>query len=293
MTLRDWFLTAQERANPGSELPVWTTGNLAEPLIHGSAYFDRLVSEVEALRAGDHLFFTDWRGDPDERMRPDGPTVAQLVRPGRPARGDRQGPGLALPPRQALLQRGGEPRPQRDGPRGRRRGAARPAGPARSARTTRSWWCCATPTTRAATSRSPAASTCATAAGTTPRTPATRSRSACPPGTARPRPGTTCSSRCAARWSARWTPSFRERWTDPMPLDSENPLAYAPGPAARHGPHPGPAARAAGRPAAGGPHHVQVLRTYPAVRPRYSVRPGRRTHRGPRLHQGGTPGPAG
>jgi hypothetical protein len=47
VTLRDWFLTAQERANPASELPVWTDGNLAEPLIHGAAYFDRLVSEVE------------------------------------------------------------------------------------------------------------------------------------------------------------------------------------------------------------------------------------------------------
>jgi phosphatidylserine/phosphatidylglycerophosphate/cardiolipin synthase-like enzyme len=33
---------------------------------------------VEALRQGDYLFFTDWRGDPDERMRDDGPTIAEL-----------------------------------------------------------------------------------------------------------------------------------------------------------------------------------------------------------------------
>ena len=32
----------------------------------------------EASRAGDHLFFTDWRGDPDERLRDDGPTIAEL-----------------------------------------------------------------------------------------------------------------------------------------------------------------------------------------------------------------------
>ncbi|HEY0000060.1 MAG TPA: phospholipase D-like domain-containing protein [Actinoplanes sp.] len=30
------------------------------------------------MREGDHLFFTDWRGDPDERMRDDGPTIAEL-----------------------------------------------------------------------------------------------------------------------------------------------------------------------------------------------------------------------
>ena len=53
-------------------------GNRAEPLIHGSTYFDHLATEVEALRAGDHLFFTDWRGDPDEKMRDDGPTVGEL-----------------------------------------------------------------------------------------------------------------------------------------------------------------------------------------------------------------------
>jgi phosphatidylserine/phosphatidylglycerophosphate/cardiolipin synthase-like enzyme len=76
--LTDWFLTAAERGNPDSHLPAWCEGNRAEPLIHGSTYFDHLVTEVEALRAGDHLFFTDWRGDPDEKMRDGGPTVAEL-----------------------------------------------------------------------------------------------------------------------------------------------------------------------------------------------------------------------
>jgi phosphatidylserine/phosphatidylglycerophosphate/cardiolipin synthase-like enzyme len=73
-----WLLSAEERGNPATEIPAWTTGNLARPLVHGSEYFDRLVEEVEALDAGDHLFFTDWRGDPDERLRDDGPTVAEL-----------------------------------------------------------------------------------------------------------------------------------------------------------------------------------------------------------------------
>jgi phosphatidylserine/phosphatidylglycerophosphate/cardiolipin synthase-like enzyme len=73
-----WLLTAEERGNPATALPAYTHGNLAVPLVHGSTYFDRLVECVEARDEGDHLFFTDWRGDPDERLRPGGPTVAQL-----------------------------------------------------------------------------------------------------------------------------------------------------------------------------------------------------------------------
>jgi len=75
----DWFLSEQERGNPDSSIPTWCAGNTAEPLIHGITYFDRLATEVDSLRAGDHLFFTDWRGDPDELLRPDGPRVAALV----------------------------------------------------------------------------------------------------------------------------------------------------------------------------------------------------------------------
>src|SRR5690349_9508710 len=78
VAVRDWFLSAEERGNPNSSIPTWCTGNTAEPLIHGKTYFDRLVTEVESLQAGDHLFFTDWRGDPDELMRDGGPTIAEL-----------------------------------------------------------------------------------------------------------------------------------------------------------------------------------------------------------------------
>ena len=54
-----WLLTTDERGNPAAGLPAWTAGNLAEPLVHGSVYFDRLVTAVEQLGEGDHLFFTD------------------------------------------------------------------------------------------------------------------------------------------------------------------------------------------------------------------------------------------
>ena len=74
----EWFLTPTERGNPATRLPAWCDGNRVEPLVHGATYFDRLATEVEALRSGDHLFFTDWRGDPDEKMRDGGPTIAEL-----------------------------------------------------------------------------------------------------------------------------------------------------------------------------------------------------------------------
>lgn len=54
-------------------------GNRVEPLIHGATYFARLKRAVEATGPGDQIFFTDWRGDADERLAPDGPTVADLL----------------------------------------------------------------------------------------------------------------------------------------------------------------------------------------------------------------------
>ncbi len=77
--LADWFLTAEERGNPASAIASWCAGSRAEPLIHGATYFDQLVNEVEALGDGDYVFFTDWRGDPDQKMREDGPTVRELL----------------------------------------------------------------------------------------------------------------------------------------------------------------------------------------------------------------------
>jgi phosphatidylserine/phosphatidylglycerophosphate/cardiolipin synthase-like enzyme len=74
----EWFLTAAERGNPDTDLPDWCEGSLAEPLVHGRTYFDRLATEVEACGPGDYVFFTDWRGDPDQKMRDGGPTVAEM-----------------------------------------------------------------------------------------------------------------------------------------------------------------------------------------------------------------------
>jgi phosphatidylserine/phosphatidylglycerophosphate/cardiolipin synthase-like enzyme len=77
--LDDWFLTAEGRGNPATAVDTWTTGNRVRPLVHGAAYFAELLAAVRALRPGDHLFFTDWRGDPDERLAGPGTEVATVL----------------------------------------------------------------------------------------------------------------------------------------------------------------------------------------------------------------------
>lgn len=84
MALEDWFLSIKERGNPQTVLSsrhpgrTHTDGNEVQPHIDGAAYFAALRAAIEATRAGDLLFFTDWRGDPDERIGADGPTAAAL-----------------------------------------------------------------------------------------------------------------------------------------------------------------------------------------------------------------------
>ncbi|WP_084960977.1 phospholipase D family protein [Thermoactinospora rubra] len=79
MRLEDWFLTEEERGNPATRLEPWTTGNLVRPLIHGATYFRELKRCVDALEKDDLLLFTDWRGDPDERLTDGGPGVARVM----------------------------------------------------------------------------------------------------------------------------------------------------------------------------------------------------------------------
>lgn len=81
-----WFLSGAERGNVatgvhagGAGSPSWSEGNLVRPLIHGVTYFARLHEELSALHAGDRVWFTDWRGDADERLTADGPTIGELL----------------------------------------------------------------------------------------------------------------------------------------------------------------------------------------------------------------------
>ena len=87
MDRTEWLLTPAERDNPdtvldrrhGPDGPAWTEGNDVRPLVHGSTYFARLHEVVTGLGEGDLLCFTDWRGDPDERLTgEDGSEVGQV-----------------------------------------------------------------------------------------------------------------------------------------------------------------------------------------------------------------------
>jgi phosphatidylserine/phosphatidylglycerophosphate/cardiolipin synthase-like enzyme len=70
-----WLLTKTDRANPDSRIDgahpgqqAWSEGNLVRPLIHGATYFAELSEVIEATRAGDLVYFTDWQGDADELL---------------------------------------------------------------------------------------------------------------------------------------------------------------------------------------------------------------------------------
>ena len=74
----DWFLSGVELREAAPRRPgeldarsAWTSGNSVRPLVHGVTYFRQLLRVANALGPGDLLLFTDWRGDPDQRL--DGP----------------------------------------------------------------------------------------------------------------------------------------------------------------------------------------------------------------------------
>jgi phosphatidylserine/phosphatidylglycerophosphate/cardiolipin synthase-like enzyme len=84
--LQEWFLSAAERGNPWTVIDsrhadgaAWTTGNLVRPLVHGATYFAELLAAVRSAGPGDQLFFTDWRGDPDERLDGPGTEVSRVL----------------------------------------------------------------------------------------------------------------------------------------------------------------------------------------------------------------------
>ncbi|HKY14051.1 MAG TPA: phospholipase D family protein [Microthrixaceae bacterium] len=87
MRLDDWFLEASERGNPHATVRPWSEGNRVEVLVHGAAYFARLHDELCAMAPGDWIHFTDWRGDPDQRLTDDPRSAIARVLAGLAERG--------------------------------------------------------------------------------------------------------------------------------------------------------------------------------------------------------------
>jgi hypothetical protein len=86
MELSTWFLTAHERGNLDTNIDRrrgdgdgWTEGNLVRPLIDGAEYFERLYDELCKLEPGDWVHFTDWEGEPDERLTGPGTEIATVL----------------------------------------------------------------------------------------------------------------------------------------------------------------------------------------------------------------------
>jgi phosphatidylserine/phosphatidylglycerophosphate/cardiolipin synthase-like enzyme len=82
----NWFLLPEERGNPATSLDsrhpdgaAWTTGNRVRPLVHGATYFTELLAAIRRMKAGDLLLFTDWRGDPDERLDGPGSEISKVM----------------------------------------------------------------------------------------------------------------------------------------------------------------------------------------------------------------------
>ncbi|MGY1750568.1 phospholipase D family protein [Modestobacter sp. SYSU DS0511] len=77
--LADWFLTAAERGNDSTRLQPWTEGNVVRPLVDGRTYLAALAEALAGAGRGDHVYLTGWRGDTDELLTDDGPTVGEAL----------------------------------------------------------------------------------------------------------------------------------------------------------------------------------------------------------------------
>ena len=263
----------------------WIEGNTVRPLVHGSTYFRRLYEELSILRAGDRVYFTDWRGDADERLLPGGPTVGDLLR-------DLATAGVQI---RALLWRSHSDHVNLSSRENQRLGVELNAPGPRccstsgyrgSARTTRSCSSSGTVVTAGAMWPSSAGSICATAVATTRLTSAIRSSSRWIGGTGRRAPWHDAALELRGPVVGDLLRTFVERWDDPHPLDHRNPYRWVVHRRARMPRHPEPLPEAFPDPAPAGSHAVQLLRTYGPKHPPYPFAPRRRTQRRARLRQG-------
>lgn len=80
MGVEQWFLSRAERGNSATRLArAWSDGNEVRALVHGATYFAELVAAIRRLEPADLLLFTDWRGDPDERLDGPGSEVSRVI----------------------------------------------------------------------------------------------------------------------------------------------------------------------------------------------------------------------
>jgi phosphatidylserine/phosphatidylglycerophosphate/cardiolipin synthase-like enzyme len=81
-----WFLSPAERGNSATDIDrrrgdglAYTDGNDVRVLVHGATYYARLLSALTAVEREHWVHFTDWRGDPDERLDGPGTEIARVL----------------------------------------------------------------------------------------------------------------------------------------------------------------------------------------------------------------------
>jgi phosphatidylserine/phosphatidylglycerophosphate/cardiolipin synthase-like enzyme len=276
---RDWFLDTGERGNDATEIDrrhddgkAWTDGNDVQVLVDGASYFSRLYETLCSLQAGDWVHFTDWRGDPDERLDGEGTAVARVL--ADLAARDVHVRGLVWRshPDQAhfseqenlhlvetVNEAGGEvlldERVRRAGSHHQKMFVVRrPANPDDDVAFVGGIDLCHGRHDDSDHRGDPQAIELDPRFGRRP-----------------PWHDVQLQVHGPAVGDLAWT--FRERWEDPAPLDRRTPVTAVLRRLSREKRHPDPMPPMPTDPAPCGRHHVQVLRTYPAKRPPYPFAP--------------------
>jgi phosphatidylserine/phosphatidylglycerophosphate/cardiolipin synthase-like enzyme len=260
----EWFL-------PGAERP-WTSGNLVVPHVHGAAYFARLLEVLQATREGDRIFFTDWRGDSDERLTDGGPTIGEALSAAA-------GRGVEV---RALLWRSHSDRTRLNAQENQHLGALvnRDGGEALLDERVRRGGCHhqkLVVVRRRGHHEDDVAFVGGIDLGHGRRDDADHGGDPqAPPldrryGPTPPWHDAMLEIRGPA--VAHVLDTFSERWEDPTPVDHRNPYRALVHKRARMPRHPAPLPERWDPPPEAGPHQVQILRTYPAKRPAFPFAP--------------------
>jgi phosphatidylserine/phosphatidylglycerophosphate/cardiolipin synthase-like enzyme len=277
--LDDWFLTVAERGNPATRIDhrdgrvqAWTEGNAVTARIDGAEYFAELHRRLCRLGRDDWVHFTDWEGDPDERLAGPGTELStvlcDLARRGVHVRGllwrshprqahfaEQQNVELVREVNQA----GGEllldERVRRGGSHHQKLFVLRhAAGPDDDIAFAGGIDLCHGRPDDARHLGDPQAVEIDERFGPRP-------------------PWHDAQLEVRGPAVGELADSFRERWEDPTPLDHRNPWRLALRALTRQPRTPDPLPPRRRDPAPCGTHAVQVLRTYPSKRPRYPFAP--------------------
>ena len=278
MDFEDWFLTAEERGNPVTAIDrrrgdgkAWTEGNRVEVLIDGATYFARLYEVLCSVEQDDWVHFTDWEGDPDERLNGPGTAVGNVL--ADLARDDVHVRGLLWRshPRQAHLSEqqntelvrevndaGGEvlldERVRRGGSHHQKLVLVRRAAAADDVAFVGGIDLCHGRHDDSSHHGDPQVVDLNPRYGDRP-------------------PWHDVQLQVQGPAIGDLAHTFRERWDDPTPFDHRNPVRIALRRLTRQPRRPDPLPPVRADPPVAGPHAVQVVRTYPAKRPPYPFAP--------------------